>query len=243
MLTRSFNSMTRQLDEARAAADASRVETESAKAYLENILSNLSAGVLTFDHDFRLNIANDGAAAILQYDVGACAGGPLTGTPELEVVADAIRNGFADRTGDWQVEIELPTRDQVLLLRGTPLPEAAGGGYVVVFDDITQLVAAQRATAWGEVARRLAHEIKNPLTPIQLSAERLQAKLEGKLGADDAQTLARGTQTIVNQVSAMKRDGRRLQRLRTAAAAEPRRRRPQRISSPRCCPSTRSRAP
>jgi len=205
VLTRSFNSMTSQLDEARAAADASRVETESAKAYLENILSNLSAGVLTFDAEVRLNIANDGAAAILQHDVAACAGRTLGGTPELETLADAIRAGFTDQPGDWQEEIELPTRDQVLLLRGTPLPEAAGGGYVVVFDDITQLVAAQRATAWGEVARRLAHEIKNPLTPIQLSAERLQAKLEAKLGPDDAQTLARGTQTIVNQVSAMKR--------------------------------------
>ena len=205
VLTRSFNSMTSQLDEARAAAEASRVETESAKAYLENILSNLSAGVLTFDAEFRVNIANDGAAAILQHDIAAYAGRPLAGTPELETLAAAIRSGFADRSGDWQEEIELPERDQVLLLRGTPLPESAGGGYVVVFDDITQLVAAQRATAWGEVARRLAHEIKNPLTPIQLSAERLQAKLEAKLAPDDAQTLARGTQTIVNQVSAMKR--------------------------------------
>jgi len=205
VLTRSFNSMTSQLDEARAAADASRVETESAKAYLENILANLSAGVLTFDADFRLNVANAGAAAILRHDLAALTGAPLAGTAELDLVAGAIRAGFAEHGGDWQKEIELPARDQMLLLRGTPLPEAAGGGYVVVFDDITQLVAAQRATAWGEVARRLAHEIKNPLTPIQLSAERLQAKLEGKLPPEDAQTLARATHTIVSQVSAMKR--------------------------------------
>jgi nitrogen fixation/metabolism regulation signal transduction histidine kinase len=203
VLTRSFNSMTSQLDEARAAAEASRIETESAKAYLENILANLSAGVLTFDAAFRLNIANAGAAAILRHDVAA--GEPLGGTPELELLAEAIRQGFAEQPGDWQREIELPTRDQVLLLRGTPLLEAAGGGYVVVFDDITQLVAAQRATAWGEVARRLAHEIKNPLTPIQLSAERLQAKLAPRLGPEEAQTLDRATQTIVNQVAAMKR--------------------------------------
>jgi nitrogen fixation/metabolism regulation signal transduction histidine kinase len=205
VLTRSFNSMTTQLDEARAAAEASRVETESAKAYLENILANLSAGVLTFDAAFRLNIANAGAAAILRHDVAASAGAPLGDTPELDLLAAAIREGFAEQPGDWQREIELPTRDQVLLLRGTPLPEAAGGGYVVVFDDITQLVAAQRATAWGEVARRLAHEIKNPLTPIQLSAERLQAKLAPRLGPEEAQTLDRATQTIVNQVTAMKR--------------------------------------
>jgi nitrogen fixation/metabolism regulation signal transduction histidine kinase len=205
VLTRSFNSMTSQLDEARAAADASRVETESAKAYLENILANLSAGVLTFGPDFRLNIANAGASEILRQDVGVCSGGPLGGSPELDVIAGAIHEGFAEQPdADWQREIELPTRDQVLLLRATPLPEAAGGGYVVVFDDITQLVAAQRATAWGEVARRLAHEIKNPLTPIQLSAERLQAKLDGKLAPEDAQTLQRATQTIVNQVTAMK---------------------------------------
>ena len=104
--------------------------------------------------------------------------------------------------GAWQHQIELPER--VIVLRGSALPAASGGGYVVVFDDITQLIAAQRATAWGEVARRLAHEIKNPLTPIQLSAERLHAKLAGKLSAEDAQALDRATETIVAQVTAMK---------------------------------------
>jgi nitrogen fixation/metabolism regulation signal transduction histidine kinase len=94
---------------------------------------------------------------------------------------------------------------QVLLLRASRLPEASGGGDVVVFDDVTRLIAAQRSAAWGEVARRLAHEIKNPLTPIQLSAERLQHKLASKLANGDAEMLARGTQTIINQVQAMKR--------------------------------------
>jgi nitrogen fixation/metabolism regulation signal transduction histidine kinase len=92
----------------------------------------------------------------------------------------------------------------MLLVRGSVLPRASGGGYVVVFDDVTALIQAQRATAWGEVARRLAHEIKNPLTPIQLSAERLQAKLANKLAPEDAATLNRATETIVNQVAAMK---------------------------------------
>jgi len=92
----------------------------------------------------------------------------------------------------------------MLLVRGSVLPHASGGGYVVVFDDVTKLVQAQRATAWGEVARRLAHEIKNPLTPIQLSAERLQAKLANKLAPEDAATLSRATETIINQVAAMK---------------------------------------
>ena len=92
----------------------------------------------------------------------------------------------------------------MLLARGSHLPFASGGGYVLVFEDITRLIQAQRATAWAEVARRLAHEIKNPLTPIQLSAERLQAKLTGKLAAEDADVLTRSTQTIVNQVAALK---------------------------------------
>jgi len=110
---------------------------------------------------------------------------------------------FAMQTeGAWQHQIELPER--VIVLRGSALPAASGGGYVVVFDDITQLIAAQRATAWAEVARRLAHEIKNPLTPIQLSAERLHAKLAGKLSAEDGQALERATDTIVAQVTAMK---------------------------------------
>jgi nitrogen fixation/metabolism regulation signal transduction histidine kinase len=101
----------------------------------------------------------------------------------------------------WQRQIEIEAGATTLLLRGSPLPGSSG--FVVVFDDITQLIAAQRATAWGEVARRLAHEIKNPLTPIQLSAERLQAKLGPKLGAEDAQALKRATDTIVVQVQAL----------------------------------------
>jgi nitrogen fixation/metabolism regulation signal transduction histidine kinase len=104
----------------------------------------------------------------------------------------------------WQVQFELLQRLAVLLVRGSLLPGASGGGYVVVFDDITQLISAQRAAAWGEVARRLAHEIKNPLTPIQLSAERLQAKLSRKLDIDDATALHRATETIVTQVTALK---------------------------------------
>jgi nitrogen fixation/metabolism regulation signal transduction histidine kinase len=111
----------------------------------------------------------------------------------------------ADRT-EWEQQVERPLRGraQLLLLRGTRLPQGAEGGCVVVFDDITQLAEAQRTAAWAEVARRLAHEIRNPLTPIQLSAERLQVKLAGKLAEADAEVLARSTQTIVNQVAALK---------------------------------------
>ncbi len=204
VLTRSFNSMIGQLDDARAAAEANRAQLENANAYLQSILANLSAGVLTFDEGFRLQVANAGAAAILGEDPGRCAGGPLAGSAVLDTLAGVIREGFAESVADaaWQRQLDLAPRDQTLLVRGSRLP--GGVGYVVVFDDVSQLIAAQRATAWGEVARRLAHEIKNPLTPIQLSAERVQAKLAERLAPADRETLARATETIVNQVAAMK---------------------------------------
>jgi nitrogen fixation/metabolism regulation signal transduction histidine kinase len=130
-------------------------------------------------------------------------GRALADWPRLRPLAHAIVDGFTQHGGDtWQQQLELAER--MLLVRGSVLPRASGGGYVVVFDDVTTLIQAQRATAWGEVARRLAHEIKNPLTPIQLSAERLQAKLAAKLAPEDAATLDRATETIINQVTAMK---------------------------------------
>ena len=191
VLTESFNSMTRQLGEARGVAEANRMALESAKARLENILANLSAGVLVFDRVLALSISNHGAQAI----VGA----------ELEPFATEMREQFrAHGALPWQQEVELKGTGKTLLVRGTALHQDPEGGYVLVFDDITQLIQAQRATAWAEVARRLAHEIKNPLTPIQLSAERMEMKLSAKLGVEDAETLARGTRTIVNQVAALK---------------------------------------
>jgi len=190
VLTGSFNSMTRQLDEARRVVDANRMALESAKARLENILANLSAGVLVFDRGLALSISNHGARAILG--------------DELDDFAAGMRDQFrAHGSLAWQQEVELKT-GKTLLVRGTALQQDPEGGYVLVFDDITQLIQAQRATAWAEVARRLAHEIKNPLTPIQLSAERMEMKLAAKLGAEDAEALARGTRTIVSQVAALK---------------------------------------
>jgi nitrogen fixation/metabolism regulation signal transduction histidine kinase len=191
VLTESFNSMTRQLAEARRVADSNRLAQEAAKAHLENILANLSAGVLVFDHELRLSIFNHGADAIV--------GG------ELDAFANGMRQQFVEH-GDksWQLELTLKGTGKSLHARGSRLPMATGGGYVLVFDDVTQLIQAQRATAWAEVARRLAHEIKNPLTPIQLSAERLQMKLADRLSAEDAAALKRATETIVNQVAALK---------------------------------------
>lgn len=206
VLTQSFNQMTRQLDDARRETERHRAEVESARAYLESILANLSAGVLVFDRRFLLRTANEGALTIL--------GDDFTGLlaedwPSQRALGRAIRDAFAESgTQEWQRQIELDRPagpSQILLLRGTQLPEGTSRGYVVVFDDVTQLIAAQRSAAWGEVARRLAHEIKNPLTPIRLSAERLQMKLAEKVIGSDAETLKRATQTIINQVQAMKR--------------------------------------
>jgi nitrogen fixation/metabolism regulation signal transduction histidine kinase len=206
VLTESFNSMTRQLDEARKVVESNRIALETAKSSLENILANLSAGVLVFDRELRLTISNNGAAEILGGEPRALAGRPLeTWSGALETFAAAVRGQFvAHRERSWQQEITLKGTGKTLLARGAALPGATGGGYVLVFDDITQLIQAQRATAWAEVARRLAHEIKNPLTPIQLSAERLEMKLENKLEAEDTAILRRNTQTIVNQVTALK---------------------------------------
>lgn len=202
ILTRSFNSMTGQLDEARQAAEVSRQQLEMANGYLESVLANLSAGVLVFDANFALTVANRGANGILAQSLEGQLGKTLG---EWTVASDFARLLLDELNAHhetvWQRQIEIESGATTLLLRGSPLPGASG--FVVVFDDITQLIAAQRATAWGEVARRLAHEIKNPLTPIQLSAERLQAKLGPKLGTEDAQALKRATDTIVVQVQAL----------------------------------------
>ncbi|MSQ53975.1 MAG: HAMP domain-containing protein [Betaproteobacteria bacterium] len=206
VLTESFNSMTRQLDEARQVVEANRVQTEAARAHLENILANLSAGALVFDADLRLQLSNHSAAAILGDQVAASTGQPLASwRGALEAFAHTVRSHFvAAGESTWQIEHSLAGTGKTLLARGSGLPAASGGGFVLVFDDITQLIHAQRATAWAEVARRLAHEIKNPLTPIQLSAERLEMKLAGHLSAENAEILRRGTRTIVNQVQALK---------------------------------------
>ncbi len=209
VLTRSFKQMTSQLDEARRDNERHRAELEAARAYLESILANLSAGVLVFDHRFALRTVNEGALTILADDFAGLLGEVVAVWPRQQVIGQAIRDAFGEHEStEWQKQIELDHPGglpQILLLRGTQLPAGSHGGYVVVFDDVTRLIAAQRSAAWGEVARRLAHEIKNPLTPIQLSAERLQMKLTGRLSGIDAEMLARSTQTIITQVQAMKR--------------------------------------
>jgi nitrogen fixation/metabolism regulation signal transduction histidine kinase len=222
-LTQSFNMMTGQLFEARSAVERNRAALQSAKAHLESVLGNMSAGVIVLDADFNVVNSNEAVDRILQHDVAGHLGAPLAGIDGLEGFAAAVTRAFSAQSagsaagsarlrGHWQQQIEVPRRpgssddhDITLLARGSRLPVGAGSGYIVVFDDISDVISAQRSMAWGEVARRLAHEIKNPLTPIQLAAERMQMKLEAHLPAREADLLNRGTTTIVNQVDAMKR--------------------------------------
>lgn len=220
-LTRSFNAMTRQLDEARQMVDRHRRQLEQSNLYLESVLSNLSSGVLVFDHAFRLTLFNQGAQAILHIDLRTSQGRPLETAEGALALAQLIRQAFAAHDAVestrpyWQQQFEIDLQDApdnerkkhvvTLLARGTRLlMDGHEDGYLVVFDDISEVISANRTVAWGEVARRLAHEIKNPLTPIQLSAERLAMKLADRLSPEDAAMLQRSTQTIVNQVSSLK---------------------------------------
>jgi nitrogen fixation/metabolism regulation signal transduction histidine kinase len=222
-LTQSFNTMTGQLFEARSAVERNRAALQSAKAHLESVLGNMSAGVIVLDADFNVVNSNEAVDRILLNDVSGHVGSALSEIEGLEVFSSAVRRAFSTQSAQsaagsarqrthWQLEIGIPRRlgtsddhDVTLLARGSRLPVGAGSGYIVVFDDISDVISAQRSVAWGEVARRLAHEIKNPLTPIQLSAERLQMKLESRLAPADAELLQRSTTIIVNQVDAMKR--------------------------------------
>lgn len=220
-LTRSFNVMTRQLDEARRMVELNRAQLERSNVYLESVLSNLSSGVLVFDSAFKVTMFNSGAQTILHVDLRTVKGTPLETVAGAEFLAQQIREAFAAHAAVdserpyWQQQIEFELAHATdneskrhiitILARGTYLRvDGADTGYLVVFDDISEVISANRAVAWGEVARRLAHEIKNPLTPIQLSAERLAMKLADKLEDQDAAMLQRSTNIIVDQVTSLK---------------------------------------
>ena len=218
MLTRQFNVMTRQL------ADT-RTSLQESKSFLETVLGNLTAGVCIFDKKFNVVSSNAGADRIFGQDLTQIDGRPLSESPSLVEFEQAIKEGFAtmklavgaegqpdtiakQSAPVWQKQIQLHSSNEfenepgvTLFVRGTELTSDLR---MVVFDDITDVVSAQRSIAWSEVARRLAHEIKNPLTPIQLSAERLQHKLAGKLSPEQEEMINRSTDTIIGQVQAMK---------------------------------------
>jgi len=190
----------------------SQALVEAERANLEVILARLSTGVLALENDMRIRTANQASGAILGVDLEHRSGELLAdvakGSPLLEQFYDVAQVHLGAGETDWREQIVL--RDEVgrrvLTCACTTLPgdESHAAGYVIVFDDITALLQAQRDAAWGEVARRLAHEIKNPLTPIQLSAERMRRKYLDSMSEDEGQILDRATHTIVQQVEAMK---------------------------------------
>ena len=219
-LTRAFALMTQQLSDARETVQTSMGQLDAARANLQTILDNLTAGVVVLNHDGTLRQFNPGASRILQRPLGQYQGHLLSEITGLERFGTEVERQFVEfraRRGEagvdhWQhtLEMGLPATmmqtgqggQTTLVLRGADLP---GKACLLVFDDVSHIVTAQRLQAWGEVARRLAHEIKNPLTPIQLSAERLQRRLDGKLPEPEQQVLSKSVKTIVDQVDSMKR--------------------------------------
>src|SRR5271167_3338833 len=211
-LVTSFNDMTKRLGRAREETRRSQQTVEAERAGLAVILARLSTGVVSLEPDLTVRTANQAASAILGVDLEAAIGKPfdesISDTTLFTQFLAAITQRLDAEDLDWREQIELlsDSGKRVLMCACTALPNDVGGaaGMVLVFDDITTLLQAQRDAAWGEVARRLAHEIKNPLTPIQLSAERMRRKFLGSMNAQDAQILERATHTIVAQVDAMK---------------------------------------
>jgi nitrogen fixation/metabolism regulation signal transduction histidine kinase len=204
--------MTRRIALARDEADRSKREVEAQRAYLQTVLGRLLSGVMVFSADLRLRISNQAAQNILRVDLDPYVDRPLDAlaeaSPSLRQFVDLLEAALRDNGSEWREEVSLYGGDgrQILLCRSTPLevPEEGAAGHVLVFDDVTTLIKAQRDAAWGEVARRLAHEIKNPLTPIQLAAERLRRKYLTRLPEPEVDVLDRATHTIVQQVEAMK---------------------------------------
>lgn len=211
VLVNSFNRMTREIGSAQQTALESQRWAESEHAYLNTVLTHLSAGVLSFDGTQHLKTYNAAATRILGADLKGCIGSPIESLarvlPGATALIEAIDLGMKEQISGWQKEIRISGGEgrHVLICSGTRVDsDDMNAGHVAVFEDATELLNAQRDAAWGEVARRLAHEIKNPLTPIQLSAERIRNKYLSALDPEQRETLDRSTRTIVQQVEAMK---------------------------------------
>ncbi len=211
-LVQSFVDMTDKVSEAQQDARRSQHQAEREQAYLRAVLGRLSSGVITLDKNQVVRAVNAAASQILELDMDTAMGKTLAQlekeTPEMKTFVVAVLNHVAAGSDDWRQEVLLmgSAGHKTLMCQGAKLPSVKGlpSGYVIVFDDVTAMIQAQRDAAWGEVARRMAHEIKNPLTPIQLSAERLRHKYLDKMAPEDAEVLDRSTHTIVQQVQAMK---------------------------------------
>ncbi len=210
-LVRSFNDMSLRVAQARDAASSSQAQVENQRAYLETVLGRLSSGVVALDRGGRLRTWNRAADQILGLSLTEFTGESLSALGRrqtgLLAFSELVQRRLNENVGEWreQVTVTVPGGRLVLMCSGASLPGAIGtGGHVIVFDDVTTLIQAQRDAAWAEVARRLAHEIKNPLTPIQLSAERMRHKCLPVLEGRERDLLDRGTHTIIEQVEAMK---------------------------------------
>ena len=211
-LVASFNDMTDKISQARDTAKNSQKESESQQIYLETILSRLSSGVIVFNKDGKIEKSNISAAQILQIEVTILnqknIDDLINNFSKLKIFFECISNNINEKTNDWREQIILSkkTGNQILLINGTVLTSSDNSKikHIVVFDEITALIQGQRDAAWSEVARRLAHEIKNPLTPIQLAAERLRSKYLSSLDKNNVETLDRMTNTIIQQVETMK---------------------------------------
>lgn len=214
VLVRSFNSMTRQLDQATQTSENNQIRLESARSYLETVLAHLSSGVIVINDDMEIKSFNIAASKILQIDLSKNTNQLITSISNknkllndfVVSIQEEIKVARSKKHFEIikQFEIKYEKNNQVLSLQITPLPQNKVKNYVLMIDDITMMIQAQRDAAWSEVARRLAHEIKNPLTPIQLSAERIKHKLGSKLNKEDTDILDKAVLTIVNQVDAMK---------------------------------------
>lgn len=214
VLVRSFNSMTRQLDQATQTSENNQIRLESARSYLETVLAHLSSGVVVINDDMEIKSFNIAASKILQIDLSKNTNQLITSISNknkllndfVVSIQEEIKVARSKKHFEIikQFEIKYEKNNQVLSLQITPLPQNKVKNYVLMIDDITMMIQAQRDAAWSEVARRLAHEIKNPLTPIQLSAERIKHKLGSKLNKEDTDILDKAVSTIVNQVDAMK---------------------------------------
>jgi nitrogen fixation/metabolism regulation signal transduction histidine kinase len=212
VLVESFNEMTRRIQRAQSQIKRSQQVTEVQRTYLETVLAHMSSGVMSFDPRFFLRTHNAAAAQILHADLAPAEGKAFAAIGEqyehLRPLVDAVGGAMREGRNEWRADVALGSNagPRTLILRGTRLPGLRGraGGYVVVFDDVTALIQAQREAAWGDVARRMAHEIKNPLTPIQLSAERIRHKYLKLMPEEERATLDRATRTIVDQVESLK---------------------------------------
>ncbi len=204
--------MIQRLGDAREEARLSREKLEEERANVEAILARLSTGVIAVEHDGHIRNANEAAGTILNADLASAAGLPLAALadrhPELAAFTQALHEHWESGETEWRERVTVRTdagrRELVCASSALPAEVDEPAGSVIVIDDITELLQAQRDAAWGEVARRLAHEIKNPLTPIQLSAERIRRRYLGSMKDMEAEVLDRATHTIVAQVEAMR---------------------------------------